>query len=446
MIRTTTARRTASLAGALAVSMALAAAWAPAASAAPTTSRVSVNTLEQQANGGSVTAAVSSDGTHIAFSSSATNLSGGTHNTSDVFVRDNTREATDLVSKAGNGANANGRSLAPSISADGQVIAFQSLASNLSSNDTNGVDDIYVHDRRTGQTSRVSVSTSNVQGNAASSDPAISADGRYVAYTSQASNLVSGDTNGTTDVFVYDRIGRVTTRASVGTTGVEGNGASRNPSISRDGAKVAFESAASNLIAGADTNGTVDVFVGGRSAVGLRASESSFRAQGNGFSNNAALSADGRSVAFESRANNLVSGDTNSKADIFLQDVITRQTIRVTNGRNSGITNDPANGDSGAPSLSSDGRVVAYHSAATNLGPGDTNGAALDVYVTHLNRPLGAQNQLASAVAGAGSGNAASATASLSGNGLVVGFHSNATNLVAGDTNGAIDVFKRSLQ
>jgi Tol biopolymer transport system component len=426
--------------------MTLAVAWAPAASAAATTVRTSVNTLEQQANGGSVTAAVSSDGTHIAFSSSATNLSGGTHNTSDVYVRDTTRQVTDLVSKASNGANANGRSLAPAISADGQVIAFQSIASNLSSNDTNGVDDIYVHDRRTGQTSRVSVSTSNVQGNAASSDPAISADGRYVAYTSQASNLVSGDTNGTTDVFVYDRIGRTTTRASVGTTGVESNGASRNPSISRDGARVAFESAASNLIAGADTDGTVDVFVGGRSGVSLRASESSIRAQGNGFSNNAALSADGRSVAFESRATNLVNGDTNAKADIFLQDLITRQTIRVTNGRNSGTTNDPANGDSGAPSLSSDGRVVAYHSAATNLGPGDTNGAALDVYVTHLNRPLGAQNQLASAAPGAGSGNAASATASLSGNGLVVGFHSNATNLMAGDTNNAIDVFKRSLQ
>jgi Tol biopolymer transport system component len=256
-----------------------------------------------------------------------------------------------------------------------------------------------------------------VGGHSASSDPAVSPDGRYVAYTSQASNLVAGDTNNTTDVFVHDRVTRTTTRASVGTTEVQGNGPSRNPVISRDGLKVAFESAAANLIGGADTNGATDVFVGTRTGVQLRASQSSLGAAGNSSSRNPAISADGSAVAYDSRANNLVNGDTNSRADVFHHNLGTRTTTRVTNGRSSGLTNDPANGDSGQPSISFNGRVVAYHSAATNLVSGDTNGTVQDVYVTNLDRPIGAQNTLASVAVGGGSGNAASVQASLSSNG-----------------------------
>ena len=110
------------------------------------------------------------------------------------------------------------------------------------------------------------------------------------------------------------------------------------------------------------------------------------------------------------------------------------------------MINDPANGESGQPSINSTGRVVAFHSTATNLVSGDTNGAIQDVYVTNLDRPRGTQNALASLAAGGGSGSAASAQASLSGNSQVVAFHSNSANLVAGDTNGTLDVFGRTLQ
>lgn len=443
----TKSRRTATLAALLAAHTALAVALGSAAHAAPSTERISVSSAELQADGGSVTPAVSNDGSYIAFTSGAKNFHGGSHNnTNEVYVRDKIRGATELVSKASSGQFANGRSLAPAISGDGRIVVFQSRASNLATGDTNGADDIYLHDRSTAITALVSVSSTGAVGNAASSDPAISDDGRYVAYASEASNLVPGDTNNTTDVFVFDRVNRTTTRASVGTTGGQGTGPSRNPSISRNGQKVAFESAAGNLIARADTNGFVDVFVGTRTGVQLRVSQSSLGVEGNNTSRNPAISADGTAVAFDSRAGNLVNGDTNSRADVFHHNLSGRQTIRVSNGNSSSVINDPANGESGQPSINSTGRLIAFHSTATNLVSGDTNGSIQDVYVTNLDRPRGSQNTLASVAAGSGSGNAASAQASLSGNSQVVAFHSNASNLVAGDTNGQIDVFGRTLQ
>jgi len=440
-------RRTATLAALLAAHTALAVALGSAAHAAPSTERVSVNSAELQADGGSVTPAVSNDGSFIAFTSGATNFHGGPHNNSnEVYVRDKVRGATELVSKASSGQLANGRSLAPAISGDGQIIAFQSRASNLAAGDTNAADDIYVHDRSTAITTLVSVSVNGAAGNDASSDPAVSDDGRYIAYASEASNLVSGDTNNTTDVFVYDRVNRTTTRASIGTTGGQGTGPSQNPSISRNGQQVAFESAAPNLIARADTNGFVDVFVGTRTGVQFRASQSNLGAEGNNTSRNPAISSDGSAVAFDSRASNLVNGDTNGRADVFHHTLGNRETIRVSNGNSSSVNNDPANGESSQPSINATGRVVAFHSTATNLVSGDTNGSVQDVFVTNLDRPRGAQNTLASVSAGGGSGNAASAQASLSGNSQVVAYHSTASNLVAGDTNGKIDVFGRALQ
>jgi len=139
---------------------------------------------------------------------------------------------------------------------------------------------------------------------------------------------------------VYGRINRATTRASVGTTGGQGTG--RNPSISRNGQQFAFESAAANLIGRADTNGFVDVFVGTRTGVQVRISQSSLGVEGNSTSRNPAISADGSAVAFDSRANNLVNGDTNSRADIFHHNLSTLQTVRVSNGNSSSVINDPA--------------------------------------------------------------------------------------------------------
>ena len=158
------------------------------------------------------------------------------------------------------GAEADSNSYYPSISSDGRYVAFESGASNLVAGDTNGDSDIFVHDRTTGNTTRVSVDSAGAEADSESYSPSISGDGRYVAFYSYASNLVAGDTNGQVDIFVHDRTTNTTTRVSVDSIGAEGDSESVFPSISSDGGYVAFYSRASNLVAG-DTNGDSDIFV-----------------------------------------------------------------------------------------------------------------------------------------------------------------------------------------
>jgi Tol biopolymer transport system component len=204
----------------------------------------------------------------VAFWSWASNLvAGDTLWFDDVFVHDRATGFTERVSVRSNGKQGNSDSgdLGISISADGQVVAFASYASNLVAGDTNGCWDVFVHDRATGITERVSVDSSGVEGYdptlvPSSYSPSISADGQIVAFTSLASNLVAGDTNASIDVFVHDRATGITERVSVDSSGVEGGGDCYSPSISADEQVVAFSSLSSNLIVG-DTNGTDDVFV-----------------------------------------------------------------------------------------------------------------------------------------------------------------------------------------
>src|SRR5207249_1268748 len=206
----------------------------------------------------------------------------------------------------------------PALSADGRFVAFGSDATNLVAGDTNGTTDVFVHDRQTGTTERVSVASGGgTQGNGKSGGffafPALSADGRFVAFQSDATNLVAGDTNGTTDVFVHDRQTATTERVSV-------NGFSAGPALSADGRFVAFHSTGSNLVAG-DTNGATDVFVHDRqTGTTERVSGASDGTQGNDASAGPALSADGRLVAFHSSATNLVAGDANRAYDVFVHD------------------------------------------------------------------------------------------------------------------------------
>jgi Tol biopolymer transport system component len=173
-------------------------------------------------------------------------------------------DTTERVSLGPGGVQGNEQSSGPAISADGRFVAFQSAASNLVPGDTNGAQDIFVRDRQTGTTRRVSVGPGGVQTNAEASSgvPAISADGRFVAFESDATNLVPGDTNGAIDVFVRDRQTGTTRRISVGPGGVQGNSDSGGPAISADGRFVAFVSNASNLVPG-DSNARFDVFVRG---------------------------------------------------------------------------------------------------------------------------------------------------------------------------------------
>src|SRR3989344_1183863 len=218
---------------------------------------------------------------------------------------------TEMVSVASDGTQGNDVSFNSSISADGRYVVFGSYASNLVNGDTNNTDDVFIHDRQTGQTTRVSISSSGIQGNDFSTGASISADGRYVAFQSMASNLVSNDTNNAMDIFVHDRQTSETTRVSVASDGTEANGMSSNyATISSGGRFIGFSSEASNLVSG-DTNGVWDVFIhdrqGGQTT---RVSASSSGIQGNNVSAGGAFSADARYVTFWSQANNLVSGDT----------------------------------------------------------------------------------------------------------------------------------------
>ena len=332
--------------------------------------RASISSSGDQGDRDADNASISADGRFVAFHSEATNLvPGDTNGMSDVFVYDREKGETTRVSVSSQGVQGNGPSFVPSTSADGRFVAFHSSATNLVSGDTNRGLYVFVHDREEGETTLVSVSSEGMQSNAPSLLPSISADGRFVAFYSGASNLVPGDTNGENDVFMHDREEGETTRVSVSSQGVQGNGISYSPSISADGRFVAFRSLATNLVPG-DTNGKVDVFV--RELHGNETtlvSVSSEGVQGDRSSWSPGISADGRFVAFHSSATNLVPEDTNGELYVFVHDREKGETTRVSVS-SEGVQ---SNGSSGESSISADGRFVAFYSEATNLVPGDTN-------------------------------------------------------------------------
>ena len=295
------------------------------------TTRVSVDSQGNQGIlGGSTFCSISADGRFVAFGSFTTNLvTPDTNTRSDLLVHDRqTRETTRVnVDSQGNQGTL-GASLS-SISADGRFVAFGSSSSDLVAATTNDARDVFVHDRKTGETTRVSVDSRGNQGNLGGNLPSINADGRFVAFDSTSSNLVAGDTNGERDVFVHDRKTGETTRVSVDSQGNQGNSFSRDPSISTDSRFVVFNSRASNLVAG-DTNGEVDIFVHDRqTGETTRVSVDSRGNQGNSFSLGSSISADGRFVAFDSSASNLVAADTNERTDVFVYDRQTKRTTRV---------------------------------------------------------------------------------------------------------------------
>jgi Tol biopolymer transport system component len=346
---------------------------------------------------------------------------------------------TTRVSVGPGGLESDGHSVGTAISAHGRFVAFGSFATNLVPGDSNGAEDVFVRDRSAGVTQRVSVGAGG-QGNSVSLMPAISADGRYVAFLSGASNLVSGDTNVAFDAFVRDRQARTTVRVSVGSGGQQANGSTDRVAISADGRYVAFASDASNLVPG-DTNATSDVFVRDlQTGTTRRVSVGSSGRQANGFSSDPALSADGTFVAFDSSATNLVPGDHNGVEDVFVRDLQTGVTRRVSVG-----TGGVGNGDSSRPSLSAGGRYVAFVSDATNLVTGDTNGFT-DVFVR--DRQAATTRRVSVGAGGQANGLSETfdETPTISGNGRYVAFSSEASNLVTGDTNGFEDVFVRDRQ
>jgi Tol biopolymer transport system component len=348
-----------------------------------------------------------------------------------------------------------GASLNPSISDDGRHLAFQSTAplAPLAS----GFTDVYVRDRVDGTTILISVGGGGVAANSFSSDAHLSSDGRFVTFSSSASNLVSGDTNGFDDIFVVDRDPDVngifdegnstTQRVSFTTGGAEANGPCTSPAISADGSWVCFASLANNLVA-SDANSVGDVFAWSRADGSIRLiSLNSASGQGSGSSGVSAISLDGRFIAFESLAPNLVAGDGNGARDIFLRDRdpdldgffddLNSTTIRVSVS-SAGVQ---ANADCNTPDISDDGQVIAFQSAASNLTAGANNGFA-QVFTRML---ASSRTELLSRAPGGQPGDGASAFPAVSADGTVIAFESRAANLVMGDTNGWDDVFRVDL-
>lgn len=408
-----------------------------APSAGQATERVSVDSSGGQGNDHSNAPSISADGRAVAFVSPATNLVGGdTNGAIDVFVHDRRSGTTERASVDSGGAEGNGHCSSPSLSSDGRYVAFSSDATNLVSGDTNAVGDIFVRDCRSGTTERVSVGL-GAEANSSSSAPSLSADGRYVAFASYANNLVDEDTGWHSDIFVRDRLSGTTERVSVGQNGNQGNFTSSSASISADGRYVAFTSGASNLVTG-DTNGSVDIFVRDcQSRTTERVSVDSLGTQGDDGCGGSSISADGRFVAFQSFATNLVDGDTNGWADIFVHDRASGTTERVS------IDSSGAQGDgvSYAPSISAD-RYVAFVSRAGNLVGGDTNGSD-DVFAHDCHDGTTERLSVGSLDL---QGNNLSMFPSMSANGRCMAFQSVADNLVSGDTNEHVDVFVRSRQ
>ncbi len=338
---------------------------------AATTVRASVSSAGVEGNGNSHDPVISSDGRYVAFFSYATNLAAEDTNASpDCYLHDLATGVTTLLSAAPSGQAANGGSRYPAFSGDVRFVAFHSVATDFGPVDTNGKRDIYLRELATGAMELVSVATDGSQADGDCSNPVLSHDGRFVVFESSASNLAPGEANGTLDVFARDRLLGITLRVSVSSSGAGANGYAQLPNVSADGRFVVFNSDADNLVLG-DTNFASDVFV--RDLVlGLteRVSTSSAGVQANGYNYDASISADGRWVAFPSRAINLAPGDLNGVYDIFLHDRLTGTTEIVTQG----FAGDAADGQALYPSISSDGRYIAFDGAATNLVPGDVNG------------------------------------------------------------------------
>jgi Tol biopolymer transport system component len=393
---------------------------------------------------------ISADGRYVAFDSYATNLvSNDTNGMLDVFVHDRQTGQTTRASVASDGTQGNGGSLWPSISADGRYIVFGSNASNFASGDTNGITNIFLHDNQTGTTTRVSTAPDGSQGNGQSIYPEISADGQFITFASEASNLIPEGTNGTMGIFVRNNLTGQITRTDISSNGTQANSQSIYPSISADGRYVAFTSISTNLVTD-DTNSTWDVFVHDNQTgqtTRVNVSSSGSQTEGEWYSHAPSISADGRYVTFMSWATNLVSGDTNqcydglgyrSCYDVFVHDNQTGQTTRVSVASN-GDQGNSGSYLSSAPSISSDGRYVTFYSAASNLVSGDINNNP-DVFVHDTQT---GNTAIVSMAFDNTQGNSASSGQSISADGHYIAYMSSATNLIPGGiyTYGSSNVF-----
>ncbi len=398
-------------------------------------------------NNASKDAAISADCLFVAFSSRATNLvTGDNNNKEDVFVLDRLAGTIERVSVANNGTEGNFDSSRPSISADGLFVTFQSEANNLVPNDTNGdIDrsagkDIFVYDRDNDTIERISLTDSGGESNQASEAASISGDGRYVAFASGANNLVSGYANGEVNVYIHDREETVAADAIKGISVPFGNYTanlnSLNPAMSDDGNYVAFEFSVDKSVGSTPGYQYRDIYLYNRVTQGVKRITGTEIGLDADQTQSAApsISADGRYVVFQSNLENLDFYDTNSAGDVFIYDRTDGSIRRVSSNGSEGGEN---NKESTNPSISGDGRYVAFESQASNLVESDTNGST-DVFLKDLH--TGAMTLVSTNEAGE-QGDSDSFRPSVSFDGRCVAFHSNATNLRSNDTNGKSDLF-----
>lgn len=376
---------------------------------------------------------VSNDGRYVVFASDATNLVADDDNgAADIFVYDRQENTFEIVSLQSDGDQSNNNSYEPAISGDGRWVVFCSFASNLVGSDDNNRPDTFLYDRQQNSIRRISDASNGDDGNGDSCGlSTISDNGQYVAFNSDANNLVSGDTNGVRDVFLYNR-GDDSLRRITAENGTQGNGTSSTPSISGDGRYLAFQSDSNNLISGDDNNRS-DIFVYDRDDNGIeRVSERQDGTDNTAGSFFPAISGDGRFVVFEAGDGNLVGSDTNGRSDIFLHvrdsNAIERISLQTDGGQ--------ANDDNVQASISNDGRYVTFTSAATNLD--DRFGNVTNIFVRDR------QNSTTISVSYTEDdepGNQNSDTPRISGNGRYIVFASGATNLLPEDTNSRADVY-----
>lgn len=412
--------------------------------AAGTTERVSVTSTGGQLINHTMDGFdLSSNGRYVLFTTAEKIVPEDTNTYSDVHLLDRATKIVKRISVGPNNLQANGHSSADkqSISADGRYIVFQSYASNLTTGaPPSGFIHTYVYDRVAGTNEIIDVSSTGAMANGATSKATISADGRFVAFSSTASNLVVNDTNGLGDVFLRDRNNKTTVLVSISTNNIQANDHSSTqydyaPSVSADGRYVVFTTRATNLVPG-DTN-NFDVFV--RDIVAgttKRVSNGISGAQPNGESGSGRISSDGHYVLFASSASNIIANDTNNSSDLFMFDLVANSYERV----NISAAGAQANAGASYAAISQDGRFIAYNTTATNILNDGGPGGHVPVIYDRLNRVV---ERVSVSSTGQLVGDAGGMTPSISADGKIVAFSTYSGQLVPNDTNNKYDVFVR---
>jgi len=355
----------------------------------------------------------------------------------DTYIKlalSDTAGTTEKITVGSDGAASNGNSIASAISANGRYVVFDSIASTLTANDTNDTWDIFLRDRELSITRRLSLSVDGGDANDASLDPVISDNASVIVFSSSASNLVANDMNGSSDIFSYSIVDNAIERISVDSSGNESDGDSRLPDVSYNGRFVVFESAAANLVAG-DNNQAADVFLYDRANNSIERVSLSHLGEGaNGPSYEPAVSDDGRFIVFASDADNLVVNDNNNVKDIFVRDRQENTTRRLSVS-SAGLE---ADADSDTADISGNGKIAVFRSDATNLVAGDTN-SAHDIFSYDLQQAK--TDRLSVNSLGEEANTAAFTKPTITVDGRYVAFYSSASNLAANDVNASWDVF-----